>query len=307
MITGGLRTAHTWAISRAGSAVGTMARQVSAPGGSGPSLPGPIVGGWVACQTGGVPPHRDVAAFDERAAGYEQGWRGRLHHDIADRAAELAVSVHASPRRVLDAGCGTGYLLRVLAGRCPQAAELAGIDPAPSMIEAAEQAASDRRLRFTAGAAEALPCPDDTFDLVVSTTSFDHWADQRAGLGECARVLAPGGHLVLADLFSPLLLPTLLAGRRAKDRTRQRASRLLRTAGFQDLAWHDLYTLIIKAVTGRRCRTRRHPVVAMLIGGAARRPRHVANLLEHHVMAAQEILGGGKWPSLCSVPVRPVM
>jgi len=195
-----------------------------------------------------VPPRRDVAAFDERAPDYEQGWRGRLHHDIADRTAELALSVHAAPRRVLDVGCGTGYLLRLLAERCPQATELAGIDPAPSMIEAAEQAAGDR-LRFTVGAAERLPYPDGVFDLVVSTTSFDHWADQRAGVGECARVLVPGGHLVLADLFSVLLVPTLLGGRRGKARTRQRASRLLSAAGFKDLAWHDLYAIILKAVT----------------------------------------------------------
>jgi ubiquinone/menaquinone biosynthesis C-methylase UbiE len=150
---------------------------------------------------------------------------------------------------VLDVGCGTGYLLRLLAGRYPQATELTGIDPAPSMIRAAERAADDRRLRFTVGAAERLPYPGDAFDLVISTTSFDHWADQRTGLGECARILAPGGHLVLADLFSPMLLPTLLAGRRAKARTRQRASRLLSAAGFTGLAWHDLYALIIKAVT----------------------------------------------------------
>ena len=107
-----------------------------------------------------------------------------------------------------------------MARRCPQATELASIDPAPSMVEAAEQAADDQRLRFIVGTAERLPYPDDAFDLVISTTSFDHWDDQRAGLGECARVLAPGGHLVLADLFSPLLLPTLLAGRHAKARTR---------------------------------------------------------------------------------------
>ena len=192
---------------------------------------------------------RDVAAFDERAPGYEQGWRGRLHHDIAGRAAELAVSVYPAPRRVLDVGCGTGYLLRLLAQRCPHASELAGIDPAPAMIEAAERAADDRRLWFTVGAAERLPYPDGVFDLVVSTTSFDHWTDQRTGLGECARVLAPGGHLVLADLFSPLLVPTVLAGRRGKARTRRRASQLLTTAGFTGLAWHDLYAIIIKAVT----------------------------------------------------------
>jgi ubiquinone/menaquinone biosynthesis C-methylase UbiE len=172
-----------------------------------------------------------------------------MHHDIAGQAAQLAVSVQAAPRRVLDVGCGTGYLLRLLAERYPQATELAGIDAAPSMIETAEQAADDRRMRFTVGVAEQLPFPDGAFDLVVSTTSFDHWTDQQAGLGECARVLARGGHLMLADLFSPLLLPSLLAGRSGKARTQRRASRLLNAAGFRSLAWHDLYALIIKAVT----------------------------------------------------------
>lgn len=194
-------------------------------------------------------PHRDVAAFDERALGYEQGWLGRFHHDIADRTADLARSVHPVPRCVLDVGCGTGYLLRLLAGQCPRASELAGIDPAPSMIAAAQQAAGDRRLRFSVASAERVPYPDATFDLVVSTTSFDHWQDQLAGLRECARILVPGGHLVLADLFSPLLRPTLLAGRRANARTRRRASLLLSTAGFTALAWHDLYATVIKAVT----------------------------------------------------------
>src|SRR5260370_26441100 len=83
------------------------------------------------------PRYRDVAAFDERAAGYDQGWLGRLHHDIADQTAEIALTASAAPERVLDVGCGSGYLLRLLASRCPDAAELAGVDPAPGMIKVA--------------------------------------------------------------------------------------------------------------------------------------------------------------------------
>jgi ubiquinone/menaquinone biosynthesis C-methylase UbiE len=58
--------------------------------------------------------------------------------------------------------------------------------------------------------------------LEVSTTSFDHWRDQQRCLAECARVLEAKGGLVLADLFSPRLVATLIGGRREKARMRER-------------------------------------------------------------------------------------
>jgi ubiquinone/menaquinone biosynthesis C-methylase UbiE len=195
---------------------------------------------------------RDVAAFGERAQHYDEGWLGELHHQIADRTADLALTCVPAPRRILDVGCGTGYLLGRLAARAPQAEALAGIDAAPPMIRAAQGKATDGRLRFVVGTAERLPWPAATFDLVVSTTSFDHWADQRTGLAQCARVLEPGGRLVLADLFSVLLLPTLLAGRRDKARTRRRATQLVTAAGFHSPQWHRLYAAIIQAVTATK-------------------------------------------------------
>jgi ubiquinone/menaquinone biosynthesis C-methylase UbiE len=196
--------------------------------------------------------HRDVAAFGKRAPRYDQGWLGRLHHQIADRTAELALTRVPAPQQILDVGCGTGYLLGRLAARAPDGAALAGIDAAPAMIEAARHTATDSRLHFVVGTAEHLPWPAGTFDLAVSTTSFDHWADQQAGLAECARVLAPGGCLVLADLFSELLLPTLLAGRRDKARTKRRATKMLLAAGLHSPQWHRLYTAIIQAVTAAK-------------------------------------------------------
>jgi ubiquinone/menaquinone biosynthesis C-methylase UbiE len=111
------------------------------------------------------------------------------------------VDIRTSPRQILDVGCGTGYLLGQLAARAPLAIALASIDAALAMIELARSAATDGRVRLVVATAEQLPWPDRTFDLVVSTTSFDHWADQRVGLAQCARVLAPGGCLVLADLL----------------------------------------------------------------------------------------------------------
>ncbi|HMG62118.1 MAG TPA: class I SAM-dependent methyltransferase [Streptosporangiaceae bacterium] len=199
-----------------------------------------------------MPSDRDVGAFNDRAPGYESGWRGHLHHEIADRTVGVALACVPAPRRVLDVGCGSGYALRQLAGRLPGALELSGIDAAPQMVEVAGRLAGDERLKFALGTAERLPFPDAAFDLVISTTSFDHWAGQAAGIAECGRVLAPGGYLVLTDLFSAWLAPTLTGDRRAKARTRGRATRLLTAAGLGDLRWHRGYAMIISTVSAVR-------------------------------------------------------
>jgi ubiquinone/menaquinone biosynthesis C-methylase UbiE len=201
-----------------------------------------------------MPHDRDVRAFDERAASYESGRHGQLHKEISDRVVKLALSCGPAPRRVLDVGCGTGYVLRQLATRLPGAREFLGVDPAPTMIEVARSASSDERVNFVRGTAERLPAEDDGYDLVVSTTSFDHWTDQAAGMRECARVLAPGGVLVLTDQFSNLLRPTLLGSRRGKARTRSRATRLITAADLRDPQWHRCYAVIIQSVTSVKLR-----------------------------------------------------
>lgn len=199
-----------------------------------------------------MPPYRDVGAYDDRAAHYEQGWLGRLHHTIGDRTAALATSTVAAPQRVLDVGCGTGYLLRTLARHFPAAEQLAGIDAAPNMIETSRRLTDDARVGFAVGIAEQLPYPDASMDLVVSSTSFDHWSDQSAGLRECARVLRPGGRLVLVDQFSRWLVPTLVGSRRGKARTPRRADRLLLGAGFERPRWHRVHAVIINAAVATR-------------------------------------------------------
>ena len=69
---------------------------------------------------------------------------------------------------------------------------------------------------------------------------------------ETARTMVPGGRLVLVDLFSAWLLPTLVADRCGKARTKRRATRLMADAGFTALQWHDLYAVIIRAAIATR-------------------------------------------------------
>lgn len=194
---------------------------------------------------------RDVVAFGERASSYDEGWLGRMHHQICDRVAEIAVELAPNPRRILDVGCGTGYLITRLAEQLPNAESLVGVDAAEDMVRMAEQKHDDPRIAFAVARAERLPV-GNSFDLVVSSTSFDHWSDQLRGLQECAQALDVGGHLVLCDLFSSLLIPTLIGQRRDKARTRHRATTLLTDAGFEQPKWHPIYSVLINAVSVTR-------------------------------------------------------
>ena len=125
----------------------------------------------------------------------------------------LALAAEAAPaaRSVLDVGCGTGRLLGDLLAARPGLLA-AGVDLAPGMCRAARAAAP--RAAVAAADAEALPFRPAGFDLVASTSAFQWLQALEPALGECARVLAPGGRLVLG-LFAERTLHELKAAWRA--------------------------------------------------------------------------------------------
>jgi ubiquinone/menaquinone biosynthesis C-methylase UbiE len=145
-----------------------------------------------------------VQTFDRRATTYEQGAVARWHATIADRSADVALAAMPVPLRILDVGCGTGALLREMVIRVPYGEAYVGVDPAPTMLAVARRRA-DPRIAFVRAAAEALPFADASFDLIVTTASFDHWRDQRAGVAELARVVSDNGRVAVVDLAASWL------------------------------------------------------------------------------------------------------
>ncbi len=102
--------------------------------------------------------------------------------------------------RVLDVGCGGGQNLISLANARADL-QLCGLDLSPRQVARAARRGQrfGSRVRFVQGSALELPFDDDEFNLVVSIGSIKHWPDMQRGVAECARVLAPGGMLVIAE------------------------------------------------------------------------------------------------------------
>lgn len=181
----------------------------------------------------------DVERFGRWASTYDRSPLQRLIFEPVHRATlDAASRVNPEPGRVLDVGCGTGRLLRRAAGVFPEA-ELVGVDPAAGMVREAQAALpAGVAARFVQGAAEALPFPDASVDLVLSSMSFHHWADQSTGLREVARVLVPDGLMALADGFAVgrlLRLAFWVAGKRARVHTPAELDAMLAAQGLNVL------------------------------------------------------------------------
>lgn len=112
-----------------------------------------------------------------------------------------------SADRVLDLGCGTGVLTRMIADRLDSkvGGVSVGIDAAAKMILVAGKKRGSGNCRFEVMAAEDLSFEDQSFDAVVSSLFFHHVPLdlKEKALSESFRILRPGGRLIIADMHIP--------------------------------------------------------------------------------------------------------
>ncbi len=99
------------------------------------------------------------------------------------------------PRRVLDLGTGTGSVARIVAARFPDA-DVVGADFSQGMLDEARRRTDSSRVRYEHADAERLPFEDASFDLVTLANMIPFF-------DELARVVDPGGHVVVAFSAGP--------------------------------------------------------------------------------------------------------
>lgn len=234
----------------------------------------------------------DVAAhYDELDPYYRQLWGEHVHHGLWKSGRESAleavtnlsrhVAMQAKLRagdRVCDVGCGYGATARMLAAE--HGVEVTGITISPKQHAAASATGG---ADFVLGDWLSNDFPDGTFDAVIAIESTEHFTDLTRGIAEMARVLAPGGRLVIcAWLAGPdpspwerrhLLEPVCREGRLAGMGDETDYRRALAAAGLALEQAEDLSRKVRR--TWRVC-------ISRTIAGFFRDPQLRRYLLDDH-------------------------
>lgn len=187
--------------------------------------------------------------------------------------------------RLVDLGCGFGALSAYFAGR---GAIVTGIDPIEDRLEVGRSVAAEHGLaaEFVRGRMEDLDLPDESFDIAVQNNSLCYIvsdADRQAALLETARVLVPGGHLIIRnpnrwsprDQFTGLPLIQLLPA--------ERATKLAESLGRP----RSLVRLASPPGAARELRRAGFEHVSLVPSPASRWPRFMKSLARYQHLAAR--------------------
>ncbi|WP_232007180.1 class I SAM-dependent methyltransferase [Mycobacterium intermedium] len=119
----------------------------------------------------------------------ERPWNINIHYDGL-----LDAQVPSGAMRVLDVGCGDGFLAARLAQRIP---DVTAVDVDPPVLQRAQDRFADKPIRWVHGDVMTAALPHAEFDAVVSNAALHHVENTRAALERLAELVVPGGTLAV--------------------------------------------------------------------------------------------------------------
>ena len=139
---------------------------------------------------------------------YAPEWISSVPRELAARFVGVGnpfiVRLPRPGERVLDIGCGCGVDTLIAARLVGRTGRSVGLDATPEMLEWPRNAGAGKdgcAPEFVEGSVENLPFEDRSFDVVISNGALNLATDKSRAFGEIARVLEPGGEMVVADLI----------------------------------------------------------------------------------------------------------
>lgn len=215
-------------------------------------------------------------------------WHFRSLHRHVLR--ELLNALGRGPAKILDAGCGTGGLIRRLVSEVP-AWEWTGLDSQPLACQLASERSGGA---FVEGTVESLPFADETFDAVVFADVLCCVKDDCAAIQEGFRVLRPGGAMVVNVAVYPWLWS--YHDDATQTQRRYQANELgnkIRAAGFGEVATKRWNALTLPLIAFRR------KIMPPFQNGSDVRPYPVLvnKTLDAFMKVEHAWIGlGGRWP-----------
>jgi ubiquinone/menaquinone biosynthesis C-methylase UbiE len=197
--------------------------------------------------------HFDKAYGGSPPQNYERYFVPAIGAPVADDL--IKVAALRQNERVLDVACGTGVMARLASQLVGAAGVVAGLDVNPGMLAVARTTTSPAMtIEWHEASAQAMPFPDESFDVVLCQMGLQFMPDKEAALREMRRVLTPGGRLIL-NIPGPIPLPlNILAEALARNIGPEAAGvvnqvfslhdtaevqSLLSSAGFRDISVED--------------------------------------------------------------------
>lgn len=135
--------------------------------------------------------------FDKIATQYGEGYISepvRCYSLMAERISDTVASV-------IDIGCGTGEMLRMLQKKLNRCEVWGGMDLAENMIEIARNEISKKPIDYKVGDVEHIPFDDNSFQLALCMHSFHHYPNPQDSLREMYRVLENDGTLIIVENY----------------------------------------------------------------------------------------------------------